>query len=153
MSEVSIGIKAELIPLTGKGSQILNKFLKEKVLPIVVKAVTVDIADRAEQYARGIKLPIQGRLLIQANHLVGQSKSGYISTGKLADSIQVSPIGRYASIIVAMEYYASYVEFGTFGGTSPGQAPQPFMRSSIWFISENMANTISKIQSELRNIR
>ncbi len=148
-----MSLEGNIIPLSGKGSRIINKLLKEKVLPIVIKQLTVDIADKSTEYARGINLPIQNKVTGQATHLIGQSDSGYILTGKLADSITVEPTSSSSSIIKVGEFYAPFVEFGTWGGKSPGQAPNPFLRSGFWFVQSNLSPSIEKIQSKLRNIK
>ena len=145
MPPVQLKIEATYIPLTGKHSRYMNKIIKEKVVPIILKEVTVDIADRAEHYARGYDISPQVTTQVQADHVVGESESGYISTGKLADSIQVKPLDKLVSLIEALEKYASYVEFGTWGGVSPGQAPQPFMRGAMWYVKDNINLLIIKL--------
>lgn len=173
MSSVEIELIGKIIPLSGKGSQSLNQILNKQILPICMEQITVDISSKAQDYAKGIDIPSQMIDKVQAKHPIGQSDSGYNSTGKLADSIKVSYLSKIKSSIQALTEYASWVEWGTgiFGPSGQpivpkkgkvmvfpfqgnriaassvlGQPPQPFMRGSIWFINDNLKDTFKRIQ-------
>ncbi len=149
MYNLSMSLEGNIIPLSGKGSRVINKMLEEKILPIVMKEVTVDIADKAEEYARGIDQVLQGKVSGQSTRRIGDSISEYKLTEKMADSINVEPTSKTSSLITVGASYAPYVEFGTWGGTSPGQAPNPFLRGGYWFVAANLSPTIDKIQSKI----
>jgi hypothetical protein len=172
MPPVTISLKGNLLPLTGKGSQQLNRILKNEILPIVMKQVTVDVLAKSLDYSQGVDMPAQ-KVPRQAQHAVGQSDSGYSSTGKLSDNIKVSFSSKINSLIESLSDYASWVEFGTgiFGPRGEpivpkkskvlsfiykgrriatkftlGQPPNPVMRGSVWYIKDNIRETIIKIQ-------
>ncbi len=176
MTEVQIELVGNLQPLSGKGSRELNKILREKILPDVVEIITSDVADKSREYARGADIPPQSIEPEQARHPIGASDSEYASTGNLESSIGVSYSSKIRSIVEATAWYASLVEFGTgifgprkqriepgnvmvfpFRGktiaawSTKGQPPQPFMRGSIWYINDNLRDTLSKIQTRLRS--
>lgn len=164
--------------LKGPGSRAINKMLEEKIVPIIMEQIIVDVHAKAVEYASGISVPEQ-RVPQQATHAIGQSDSWYQSTGKLAESIKISYGGKHESTISTDLEYAPWVEFGTgiFGKSGGpivpkgnllvfpfqgktiaasfvlGQPPQPFMRSSKWYIIDNFQSTKEKIEQELRNLK
>jgi len=177
MGEVRIELSGSIVPIKGKGSRQLNRLLNDEVLPIVMEQVTVDISEKAREYAKGVDIPSQSISPIQAKHKIGNSDSGYESTGELEKSIKVSYSSKIKSFIDAMAEYSSWVEFGTgiFGKSGGpivpktgkvmifpfrgktiaasmilGQPPNPFMRGAIWYVSDNIKETISKIQSKFK---
>ncbi len=175
MPPVKVILVGELKPLTGKGSRAINKTLREEILPIVINQVTLDIADKARDYARGIDLPPKDTVINQATHTIGSSESGKPSEGKLANSIKTSYFSKIKSLIEATAEYASWVEFGT-GIWGPkrrpikkdhpmtfptkdgwvstyetqGQPPQPFMRGATYYIRDNLKDTIERINKKIR---
>jgi len=178
MPSVSIELEGKVIPLSGKGSQKLNKILREQILPIVVESITVDISNKSQEFAKGIDIPSQMIDKVQSKHAIGRSESGYNSTGKLAESIKTSYLSKIKSKIEALAEYSSWVEFGTgiFGPrgqpivpkkgkllsfpykgntivvkSTLGQPPNPFMRSSIWYLNNNLKETLERIQIKLRS--
>ena len=167
--------------LTGKGSRLLNRIMREKVLPIAMQQIAEDIETKAKENAMGISIPPQ-KVPRQATHAIGDSNSEYNSTGILADSIKLLPSSivksgnKWNGSIAVLVEYASYPEFGTgiFGPLGQpiiakgkamvfpykgktimtkmtlGQPPNPYLRSSIWYIKENFTETKRKIESKLK---
>lgn len=177
MGEVRIELNGSVVPIRGKGSRQLNRILNNEVLPVAMEVVTTDISNKAQEYARGADIPSQSIAPIQSKHKIGNSDSGYESTGELEKSIKVSYSSKIKSFIDAMVEYASWVEFGTgiFGKSGGpilpksgkvmifpfqgktiaasmvlGQPPNPFMRGAIWYVSDNIKDTIVKIQSKFK---
>lgn len=177
MTELEINLVGNLKKLKGPGSRAINKMLEEKIVPIIMEQITVDVHAKAVEYASGISVPEQ-RVPQQATHAIGQSDSWYQSTGKLADSVKISYGGKHKSTISTDLEYAPWVEFGTgifgrrggpivpkgnllvfpFQGKTIaasfvlGQPPQPFMRSSKWYIIDNFSPTKEKIETKFRGI-
>ncbi len=183
MTELEINIVGNLKKLKGPGSRAINKMLEEKVVPIIMEQITVDVHAKAVEFASGISTPEQ-KVPQQATHAIGQSDSWYNSTGKLAESIKVSyqpttTTGKHKSMISTDLEYAPWVEFGTgifgkrggpivpkgellvfpFQGKTIaasfvlGQPPQPFMRGAKWFLMDNFSLTGEKIEIKFRSMR
>jgi hypothetical protein len=112
MSEVEILIEGEF-------KKTKYKELNSQLAPLirsVFKEVVNAIEEKSIEFASGVKLAPQ-KLPGQADHKIGKSESGYVSTGTLADNIEVirSPVRGYSffATIKSNSDYASYVEFGT----------------------------------------
>ena len=177
MTDLNLKISGHLTKLSGKGSRAINKFLQEKIMPVIIDVVTDDVHAKAVAYASGIESPEQ-KVPRQATHPIGQSPSQYSSTGTLADSIKIVEKTSTGSLISALVEYASYLEFGTgifgpqgqpivakgkamkfeyqgktvFAKMTLGQPPQPFMRASKWFIIDNVSPTVGKIQDKINEM-
>jgi hypothetical protein len=112
MAEVEILIEGEFKKTKYKE---LNKQLAP-IVRTVFKEIVNTIERKSKEFAAGT-YQVPNHVGGQANHKIGQSESGYISTGKLSDSIEVtrSPVRGYSfsTTIKANSPTASNVEFGT----------------------------------------
>jgi len=177
---LELKIHGHLTKMKGRGSRAINKLLEEKVVPVIMEIITEDVHAKTVEYASGVSLPEQ-RVPQQANHLIGRSVSGYNSTGALAESIKIIKQSVMESTIATPLEYAPWVEFGTgkFGplerlifpekegglmvfpfqekiiaaAFTKGQMPNPFMRSSIWFLQDNFQSTKEKIEMKFRSLK
>lgn len=117
MTDLELKISGRYTKMKGPGSRFFNRLIEEKVMPVIMDTITDDVHAKAVDYASGIESPEQ-KVPRQATHPIGQSPSGYSSTGTLANSIKIihrepTKAGKYRSIIAALTNYASYLEFGT----------------------------------------
>jgi len=173
---LELKIHVHLTKMKGPGSRAINKLLEEKVVPVIMEVITIDVHAKAIEYASGIESPDQ-RVPHQADHSVGRSPSGYNSTGTLAESIKITKQSVMESTIATPLEYAPWLEWGTglwglwrqliyptkgslmvfpFQGKTiaaaftEGQRPQPFFRGSIWYIIDNFSPTKEKIEQKLK---
>ncbi len=117
MSDLELKINGRFKKMTGPGSRFFNRLIEIEVIPVIMDTITDDVHTKAVDYATGIESPEQ-KVPRQATHPIGQSPSGYDSTGTLAESVKIihrepTKTGKYRSIIAALVDYASWVEFGT----------------------------------------
>ena len=173
---LKIQIEGTVDKLSGPGSKTINRQLM-RVLPIVVTEIAEDIERKNKELASGADQAIN-KLPNQANHPIGKSESGYVSTGELERGISLFFKGTSGNTskaeIISESEKSEWVEFGTgeFGPTGhkivpargealkfttpnfgtmvvqsvKGQRPNPFLRSGIWFVVENIKITVDRIQ-------
>lgn len=182
MSDLELKIRGRLIKAKGPGSRAINKLLEEKVMPVIMDTITEDVHAKAVEYASGIsspeqKVPRQATHPIGQSPSEYTSTGTLADSIKII-SMSKTTKGVYRSIIAALVEYASWLEFGTgifgprgqpivargnamkfeyqgktiFAKMILGQPPQPFMRSSVWYLIDNFSQTKTKIEDKLKDV-
>lgn len=174
MTKLKIRIEGTFERCSGKYSKQLNKMLTF-LTNVITTEVGVDVEQKAKEYAAGIDSPPQ-KVSRQADHPIGKSDSEYSLTGQLEQGISMFSHGKATVTITSAAEHSSHVEFGTgvFGptrnpivarGDNPlsfvykgklihrqsvlGQAPNPFLRGSVWYTIDNPGPTVNRIQKVL----